>query len=136
MSEYKGLYANRDFMAELRKTMEVFERHTTYYDMYDKVEKPAKPTEVIMSLPEDCERHILGFSGHNQEYETSYLNWIFETLYQTTNRYSNFIMNVKKHFKYYDTPAPLLKWKGEPRDLIKAELKKQIDELTAIYDEI
>ena len=97
--------------------------------------KPVKPEEVMMSLPEEMERHILDYSGHNQAYERQYLNWIFEALSVRTNRAWNFWSNAKHYFMWYNLPE-YLKWNGEARDLLKAMLKKQIDELTAIYDEI
>jgi hypothetical protein len=126
----------RDCLTDLRRAVVEHNNHTEWF-VRDDVVKPVKPTEVLMSLPEDCERHILDYSGHNDEYETNYLNWIFETIYRINNRYTSFFCNVKRHFRYFDAHTKvLLKWKGEGRDIIKAMLKKQIDELTAVYNEI
>jgi hypothetical protein len=133
MSEIVKTY-ERNAMGELLNTID-------YYTDEKNVcrrgvpEKPVKPEEVLMSLPEDVERHILDFSGHNKDYKRKYIDWIFEKLSKSSNTYWNFYNNAKHYFVWSYTEDNL-EWKGEARDLVKEMLKKQIDELTQMYNQI
>lgn len=111
-------------MDELKQTIATITPQAPYYA------KPHKP-DILQTLPEDVENKILEYT----DYHKNYIYWVFDVLNTRTQYFLNLYMNMKPSFMRY-RGVNTCEWNGEARDLVKAQIKKQIDELTALYNQI